>query len=75
MGGVMSFSECVASFATAFEAEVAQNLLDANGIKSLVAADDAGGMLFPLTNDVKLLVMQEDVPRARQILEHPNRAE
>ena len=71
----MSFTECVASFATAFEAEVAQNLLEANGIKSLISADDAGGMLFPLTNDVKLRVMEEDVPRAREILENPSQPE
>ena len=67
----MSKSVPVQRFATAWEAEVAQNLLAANGIKSTVMADDAGGMLFPLGQEVRLMVLEEDASLARQILENP----
>lgn len=54
------------------EAEVAQGLLRSNGIKSLITADDAGGMYpFPFQpgfTGVTLLVDKKQMLKARQLL-------
>ena len=65
----MSPSVSIASFANTVEAEVAKNLLETNGIHAAIMADDAGGMMFPFTNEVKLMVLEDDADLARQILE------
>ena len=58
------------TFANRIEAEMAAGLLESEGIESMVAADDAGGMypIFRLTLGVRLLVYREDEARAREIL-------
>ena len=65
----MTHSVSVGSFGSTVEAEVAKHLLAANGIHAAVMADDAGGLLPPLTNEVRLVVLEEDAELARQILD------
>jgi hypothetical protein len=59
----------VATFGTRADAELAQGALAAAGIQSVVSADDAGGAYpFDLTNRARLLVEEDDVEAAREIL-------
>jgi hypothetical protein len=60
----------VESFSTRMEAEMAAGLLEAEGIYTLVSADDAGGAYPPLQylRGVRLIVLPEDEARAREIL-------
>ena len=60
----------VENFSTRMEAEMAAGVLDAEGIYTLVSADDAGGTYPPLQylRGVRLMVLPEDEKRARQIL-------
>lgn len=53
------------------EAELAQGILQANGIDALVSSDDAGGMQPWLQQalGVRLLVRHEDALRAAWLLE------
>lgn len=54
------------------EAELAKGFLEANGIKAMVSADDAGGMrpdLMQATGGVRLLVREEDREVAIRLLE------
>jgi hypothetical protein len=52
------------------EAELAQGALQAQGIDSIVQADDAGGEEPGLwMGGVKLLIREHDAERARKILE------
>jgi hypothetical protein len=53
------------------EAELAQGILQANGIDALVSSDDAGGMQPWLQQSlgVRLLVHHEDALRAAWLLE------
>ena len=54
------------------EAELGKGLLEANGIKAMVSADDAGGMrpdLMQATGGVRLLVREGDKEIAIRILE------
>ena len=59
------------TFMNRFEADVAKSALDAVDIRSMVRADDAGGMrpamLMGLT--VQLIVRAEDLERALEILD------
>ncbi len=60
----------VENFSTRMEAEMAAGVLEAEGIYTLVSADDAGGTYPPLQylRGVRLMVLPEDEKRARQIL-------
>jgi hypothetical protein len=59
----------VDAFPTRQDAELAQAVLAAAGIASLVEADDAGGAYpFDLTGGARLLVDQADAQRAASIL-------
>ena len=60
----------VENFPTRMEAEMAAGVLEAEGIYTLVSADDAGGTYPPLQylRGVRLMVLPEDEKRARQIL-------
>jgi L-ascorbate metabolism protein UlaG (beta-lactamase superfamily) len=63
---------CLEVFATRMEAEHAVTLLESAGIHARVNVDDtfAG---FPLTaGGARLLVFDCDLPRARQLLDHPS---
>ena len=60
----------IGTYPTRSEAELAQAVLAAAGIPSLLEADDAGGAYpFDLTGGARLLVDEVDVPTARTILE------
>lgn len=59
------------TFPTRIEAELAKSLLEAAGIKAMISADDAGGMLptpFAYTSGVELILREEDVERAKEVL-------
>ena len=59
----------VGSYATRSDAELAQSVLAAAGIPSVVSADDAGGAYpFDLTGGAHLLVDEADAERAAAIL-------
>ncbi|MGO8752784.1 MAG: putative signal transducing protein [Thermoguttaceae bacterium] len=64
----MNRSVSIETFPTTIDAEVAKNVLEANGICATVSADDAGGMLFPMINGARLMVMEEQADAAREIL-------
>ena len=61
----------VRTFINEFEAERAKGILEAEGIKSGVSSDDIGGMGPPqqLIEGIKLLVLEEDAERAKEILD------
>lgn len=62
----------VRTFSQRFEAEIAEGLLAAEGIDSLISADDCGGQRPDLSmrmGGVQLIVRQEEFERANQILE------
>ncbi len=63
-------------FNSEVEAEMSRAQLEASGIEAFVSKDDAGGMRphLQLSQGVRLLVSQEDVDVAREILkkEGPN---
>lgn len=58
------------TFNTRQEAEVAKSFLEANEIKALITADDAGGMYpFQLSSTgVKLLVSEKELKKAQKLL-------
>jgi hypothetical protein len=59
----------VATFPTRTEAEVAQGLLASAGIDASVAADDAGGAFpFALSGGAEVLVDENDLEAASEIL-------
>jgi hypothetical protein len=59
----------VATYPTRDEAEVVQGLLASAGIDAAVSADDAGGAFpFVLSGGAQLLVAEDDVEAASQVL-------
>jgi Putative prokaryotic signal transducing protein len=59
----------VASYPTRDEAEIVQGLLASAGIEASVSADDAGGAFpFVLSGGAQLLVAEDDVEAASQVL-------
>ncbi len=70
------FHEVVlAQFENELDAEIARGHLEAEGIGATVVKDDAGGMLPSLqqTGGVRLLVQEDMVYRAKEILHAGNR--
>jgi hypothetical protein len=69
----------IATYATRSDAELAQSVLEAAGITSVLAADDAGGAYpFDLSGGARLLVDEADAEDAVAILagrSHPDRKE
>jgi hypothetical protein len=69
----------IASYATRSDAELAQSVLEAAGITSVLAADDAGGAYpFDLSGGARLLVDEADAEDAAAILagrSHPDGTE
>jgi Putative prokaryotic signal transducing protein len=53
------------------EAELARSALEAEGIISTITCDDAGGFSVGIqfTNGAHLWVAEEDLPRAKEILD------
>jgi Putative prokaryotic signal transducing protein len=65
----------VGSYATRSEAELAQGVLEAAGIPSVIAADDAGGAYpFDLSGGARLLVDEADAEDAAAVLSNPTDA-
>ncbi len=59
----------IRTFATRSEAEMVQGLLASAGIAALLSADDAGGAYpFDLSGGAQLLVAEEDVEAASELL-------
>ena len=60
----------IGSYSTESEAQVAQAILEANGVSSIILRDDAGGMLpsLHILANIKLAVQEEDADLAREIL-------
>ena len=59
----------VATYPTRPDAELAQATLEAEGIRSVIASDDAGGAYpFDLSGGARLLVTEADAERAAEIL-------
>jgi hypothetical protein len=59
----------VATFGTRSEAEIVQGLLASAGIDASISADDAGGAYpFVLSGGAQLLVDEDDVKAATQVL-------
>ncbi|MDO8497022.1 MAG: DUF2007 domain-containing protein [bacterium] len=62
----------IKTFNTRLEAEIAKGLLESNGIKSMIVADDAGGMYpFPFQAGFKgaeLKVNKKDHSKASDII-------
>lgn len=61
----------VGTYPTEVEAQIAQAVLRANDIASIIMRDDAGGMLpsLHLLAEVRLAVNEEDEEEARALLE------
>lgn len=60
----------IATFASRIEALVAQSVLKANSIKSIISSDDSGGAqpFFTAVFGAQLLVKESDVKKAIKIL-------
>jgi hypothetical protein len=59
----------IGTFATRSEAEIVQGLLASAGIASSVSADDAGGAYpFDFSGGAQLLVDEDDVEAASELL-------
>ncbi len=62
----------VRTFDQRYEAELVQGLLSAEGIESVIVADDCGGQRPDLSvrmNGVQLVIRQEDAAKANEILD------
>ena len=68
----MDFDDAVVleTFPNRMEAEMAQGILEAEGIEAMVMADDAGGAypMLQFIRGVKLMVAPEDKARAQEIM-------
>ena len=63
----------IKSYSNRTEADLAKSFLESRGIKSIVSADDAGGMnpwLLKATGGARLLVKEEDGKTALDLLEN-----
>lgn len=58
----------VRTFRSRLEAEMAQGLLEGEGIRSEITADDIGGQI-PGMFPARLAVLREDSERAEQVLD------
>lgn len=59
------------------EAEIVRGLMESEGIKCHIVTDDAGGIYpqFDLTQGVALVVVREDLERAKELLASFDREE
>ncbi len=57
------------SCATREEAELLKSLLEDNGLQAMVVADDYAGLPLMTSGGVQLQVLEQDVDRAREIIE------
>jgi hypothetical protein len=58
------------TFYNRIEAEIAQGILESEGVEAVIMADDAGGTypMLQFIRGVKLMVAAEDEGRAKEIL-------
>jgi hypothetical protein len=58
------------TFYNRIEAEIAQGILESEGVEAVIMADDAGGSypMLQFIRGVKLMVAAEDEGRAKEIL-------
>jgi len=66
---------CIKTYPNRIDAEIAKGFLEKNGIKAIISADDAGGILPNLlwsTGGAKLLVKKEDKEAATRFLSDRN---
>jgi hypothetical protein len=58
------------TYSARYEAELAQSVLETNGIETLISSDDAGGVgpALAFTRGVQLLVKEEDIQKAEELL-------
>ena len=68
----MSAMVTVARFESREDAEIARVALSEAGIEAMVSADDVGGMV-PLTNGVDVMVLEENVEKARTVIRPEDR--
>jgi hypothetical protein len=63
----------IRTFSSETEAQIAQAVLDANGIDSNLIRDDAGGMMpwLQLLHPIRLAVREEDSTLAVDLLDSP----
>ena len=66
----MSDIVCVKTFSGRLEAEIAKGMLEAHGIRAMVAADDAGGFRPELAFSfgVRLLVLEGSAEQALSLI-------
>ena len=61
----------IKTYPTRIEAEIEKGVLTANGIKTVILADDEGGMapyLLNATGFVKLIISKTDLSKAQKLL-------
>ena len=68
MTGNTSRSVVVASCGAIQEAEFLKNLLEANGVKSVISGDDYAGLPLLTSGGVHLLVLEEEAVYAKDVL-------
>lgn len=76
LGGSMRDLICIKTYNNRFEAELTRGFLETKRIKSIITADDCGGVRPELglsTGGVHLSVKKEDVRKALEILEYSNK--
>jgi len=69
-GRVSGLTEEVAQASSTIEAQLIVGMLEANGIRARMSADDAGGLepQWQLTEGVRVFVAPEDVEAARSLV-------
>ena len=60
----------IRTFANDLDARLAESVLEANGIESIVVSDNAGGMMpyFNALHPVRIMVRKEDVDQALELI-------
>ena len=62
----------VSTFRSTADAQIAQGVLDEEGIESMIRSDNAGGM-YPAIDGADLLVRADDVEKASEALQRRHR--
>lgn len=62
----------ISTFRSTADAQIAKGILDEVGIESMIRADNAGGM-YPAISGAELLVRSEDLDKAHDALQLPER--
>jgi len=62
----------ISTFRSTADAQIAKGILDEARIDSMIRADNAGGM-YPAISGADLLVRSEDVAKAHDVLQGPDR--